>query len=123
VEPPDHADYRLARDQVVERPAREPVVDGLVRDQVVERRVRDQVVERLEWCRVLEGSARDQVVESLVRDQVVDRVGALSRRRPRDHVVDAVTVAWSVEALPGRCSGALSTDRENSVGDAEMSSG
>ncbi len=136
VETPGHAGYRLACDQVVARPARDQVVDGLVRDQVVERRVRDQVVERLDRPRVVEGRRRDQVVEwverdqvvdGLVRDQVVDRerapVGALSRRRLHDHVVDAATGGRGVEALSGACSNALPLDRENSVGNAEMSSG
>jgi hypothetical protein len=136
VETPDHAGYRLACDQVVERPARDHVVDGLVRDQVVDRRARDQVVERLERPRIIEGRTRDQVVEcverdqvveGLVRDQVVDRerglVGALSPRRLHDHVVEAATAGQGVEALSGDCSNVLRVDRENSVGDAEMSSG
>jgi hypothetical protein len=46
VEPPDHPGYRLARDQVVERPTRDQVVDRRARDQVVDGRVRDQVVDR-----------------------------------------------------------------------------
>ena len=88
------------------------------RPRVVEGRRRDQVVEWVE---------RDQVVDGLVRDQVVDRerapVGALSRRRLHDHVVDAATGGRGVEALSGACSNALPLDRENSVGNAEMSSG
>jgi hypothetical protein len=123
VEPPDHAGYRLARDQVVERVAREQAADGLVRDQVVERRARDQVVERPERRRVTEGPTRDQVVERLARDQVVEFVGTLSQVGLRDHVVDANTAARGVEALSAGRSDARFANRENSVGDAEMSSG
>jgi hypothetical protein len=123
VEPPDHAGYRLARDQVVERWARPQAAHCLVRDQVVERRARDQVVERPERRRVTEGRTRDQVVEALARDQVVEFVGALSQILPRDQVVDVATVPPDVEALSARSPDARSADRGNSVGDAKMSSG
>ena len=72
-------------------------------DQVVERPQRDQVVER---------PARDQVVERPPRDQVVERPN-------RDQVVER----RAVDARPGTRSEATRADRENSVGDAEMSSG
>jgi hypothetical protein len=72
-------------------------------DQVVERPIRDQVVERPVRDQVVERPQADQVVEGLTWDQVVER--------------------RAVDARSGTRSEATGVDRENSVGDAEMSSG